>query len=156
MAMTHRKFQMLKKTLITLLLLGLSLPVLAKDTVYTSVFNNRAISGYDAVSYFSDAGPVKGSKKFKTRYMNAEWRFASQENLDAFLQAPEKFAPQYGGYCAWAVSEGYTAKGDPKQWNIHNDKLYLNYNADIKLKWEADMANHIERGNINWPNVLEK
>lgn len=146
---------MLRKILLSLLLLGYSLSALAEDAIYTSAFNNRAISGYDAVSYFSDTGPVKGSKKFKTRFMNAEWRFASQQNLDTFLLAPEKYAPQYGGYCAWAVSEGYTAKGDPLQWKIHNDKLYLNYNADIKSKWEAEMLTHIERANNNWPAIVE-
>ena len=88
--------------------------------------------------------------------MDAEWRFASQENLDTFLQEPGKYAPQYGGYCAWAASEGYTAKGSPKHWNIHDGKLYLNYNADIKSKWEADVPGHIEKANENWPKILEK
>lgn len=147
---------MIRKVLLSLLLLGISMPLLAKDAISTSAFNNRAISGYDAVSYFSESGPVKGSRKFKTNYMDAEWRFATQQNLDTFLQAPEKYAPQYGGYCAWAVSNGSTAKSDPLQWHIHEDKLYLNYNADIKSKWETDKLNHIEQANKNWPGLLEK
>ena len=89
---------MLRNSLLGLVLLCFSLPLFAEDAIYTSRFNNRAISGYDAVSFFSETGPAKGSKKYKTRYMDAEWRFASQENLDTFLQEPEKYAPQYGGY----------------------------------------------------------
>ncbi len=147
---------MLRKILLSLLLLVISLPLLAENAIYTSAFNNRAISGYDAVSYFSDNGPVKGKKKFTTRYMDAEWRFATQQNLDSFLQAPEKYAPQYGGYCAWAVSEGYTAKGDALQWKIHEDKLYLNYNAEVKADWEAMMLQHIESADNNWPSLLKK
>ncbi len=147
---------MMRNTIFSLFLLSLSFPLMAEDAIYTSAFNNRAISGYDAVSYFSVDGPVKGIKKFKTRYKDAEWRFVSQHNLDAFLAEPSRYAPAYGGYCAWAVSNGYTAKGDPLQWKIHEQKLYLNYNAEVKADWESDMLNHIESANKNWPSLLEK
>ena len=87
----------------------------AKDPIYTSLFSKNAAGGYDVTAYFSENKPVKGKKKFNTSYMGANWLFASQENLDLFLADPEKYAPQYGGYCAWAAAGGYTAKGDPKQ-----------------------------------------
>ncbi|MEM6666964.1 MAG: YHS domain-containing (seleno)protein, partial [Pseudomonadota bacterium] len=71
-----------------------------------------------------------------------------------FAANPARYAPQFGGYCAWAVSEGYTAKGDPKHWKVVNGKLYLNYNGRIQRRWEKDIPGHISKGNANWPNVL--
>jgi hypothetical protein len=84
------------------------------------------------------------------------WRFASERSRDAFKAAPETYAPQYGGHCAWAVSQGYTAKGDPKYWKVVNGKLYLNYNAQVQRDWERDVAGHIGKGDKNWPAVLGK
>jgi len=85
----------------------------------------------------------------------AQWRFANQANLDAFKAEPEKYAPAYGGYCAWAVSQGNTAKGDPKQWTVHEGKLYLNYNAKILKQWRADKDGFIALADEQWPTVLE-
>jgi len=143
------------KILAFALLVSLSTLALAKDLIYTSKFNNRAVGGYDAVSYFQDAGPVKGKKGFTTDHMGAQWRFANQANLDAFKAEPEKYAPAYGGYCAWAVSQGNTAKGDPKQWTVHEGKLYLNYNAKILKQWRADKDGFIALADEQWPTVLE-
>lgn len=126
-----------------------------EDPVYTSRFSNKALGGYDAVSYFSDAGPIKGDKNFKTTYNGADCLFGSEENLQAFLDAPDQFAPAYGGYCAWAVSQGYTAKGDPEQWSLVDGRLFLNYNAEIKQQWEANRNELIKSGDANWPKVLE-
>lgn len=78
-------------------------PALATDPVYTSTFSNTAISGYDPVAYFTEGKPIEGSDEFTTDYDGATWRFASQANRDTFIEDPERFAPQYGGYCAWAV-----------------------------------------------------
>ncbi len=126
----------------------------AKDPIYTSLFNNEAAGGYDVVSYFTEAAPVEGSEKFKTEYMDADWYFASQENLDLFLANPEKYAPQYGGYCAYAAALGSTAKGDPLQYHIHEDKLFLNINKDIRQKWLGDKINYIEKADKAWPDIL--
>ncbi|MCG8333321.1 MAG: YHS domain-containing protein [Proteobacteria bacterium] len=144
--------------LIVLLILASSLSLSqawAKDKIYKSFLSSHAVGGYDAVAYFTEGKPVKGKSDFKTNYMGADWLFNSQENLNAFKSNPEKYAPQYGGYCAWAVSQGYTAKGDPKHWSIVNDKLYLNYNAEIQNKWDKNKANFIVQANKNWPSVLE-
>ena len=84
------------------------------------------------------------------------WRFANAKNLEAFKAKPDAYAPQYGGYCAWAVSQGYTAKGDPKAWSIVGGKLYLNYNADVKKTWETDAPGNIVKADGNWPKVLQK
>ncbi len=140
--------------LIAVIALSVS-PVWAKDPIYKSFLSNAALGGYDAVAYFKEGKPVKGNSKFKSEYQGADWLFSSEENLVAFKTNPQKFAPQYGGYCAWAVSQGYTAKGDPKHWAIHNNKLYLNYNADIQDKWLKAKESFITKADTNWPSVLK-
>ena len=126
----------------------------AKDPVYTSLFSNTALKGYDSVAYFTEGKPVKGSRQFRTEWNGAEWHFSSQQNLDAFKADPEAYAPQYGGYCAWAVSQGYTASGDPTVWKIVADKLYVNYNDDVGRKWRKDPEGFIALADQNWPSVL--
>jgi len=131
------------------------LPAMAKEApIQTGFFSSVAVSGYDPVAYFSAGKPVVGKKEFTTRWMDAEWRFASAENRDLFVANPEKYAPQYGGYCAWAVSQGTTASSDPKAWKIVGGKLYLNYDQDVQKKWEADIPGHIQQADRNWPSVL--
>lgn len=127
---------------------------LAKSPIYTSYFSDTAVSGYDTVAYFTENKPVEGDSKYSAEYQGAEWHFSSQKNLDAFKADPAKYAPQYGGYCAWAVAKNNTAKGDPMQWAIHNGKLYLNYNAEIRSKWFADKDALIVTADKNWPSVL--
>lgn len=124
------------------------------DAVYTGRFSDVAVQGYDPVAYFTVGEPTKGSKDFNTTYKDAEFRFVSQENLDTFLADPEAYAPQYGGYCAWAVAQGYTAKGDARRWNIVDGKLYLNYNKKVQSDWEADVPGFIETADVNWPTIL--
>jgi hypothetical protein len=114
-----------------------------------------AISGYDAVAYFTDGRPTIGSPAFEYHWNGAMWRFASAENRDLFAANPGAYAPTYGGYCAWAVSQNYLAPGDPLQWRIVDDRLYLNFNARAKLLWEADLVNALARGDANWPTVLQ-
>lgn len=115
-----------------------------------------ALNGYDAVAYFNDEKAVKGSNNFTHEWKEAKWRFANPANLDAFAREPEKYAPQYGGYCSWAVGHGYTAKGDPEAWKIVDGKLYLNYNQDVKAKWEIDTPGYIAKGDDNWPKFLKE
>ncbi|MEM7548287.1 MAG: YHS domain-containing (seleno)protein [Bacteroidota bacterium] len=115
-----------------------------------------AIKGYDPVSYFTESKPVKGKKNITYKWKDANWYFASKKNLDAFKTDPEAYAPQYGGYCAYAVSEGYTAKIEPEAWKIVDGKLYLNYDLDVKKIWEADEADRIKKAEANWPSVLDK
>jgi len=125
-----------------------------KDPVYTTYFSNVAADGYDVTAYFTESKPVKGKKAFKTEYMGVDWHFSSRENLDKFTASPQQYAPQYGGYCAWAVAQGDTASGDPLQWTVHDGKLYLNYNKKINNRWRADMEKFIADGDKNWPAVL--
>ena len=128
----------------------------AKDPVYTGTFSNLAASGYDPVAYFRAGQPVEGKSAFEHRWNGAVWRFANAENLAAFRTDPTAFAPQYGGYCAWAVSQGYTASTDPEAWRVVDGKLYLNYSKSVQATWEKDVPGNIARADGNWPAVLEK
>lgn len=133
------------------------LPALAAPAAAPAVNADKsgvAMRGYDPVAYFTHGRPVKGSAEHQHQWRGATWRFASAEARDAFAAAPERYAPQFGGYCAWAVSQHYLAPGDPNYWKIVDGKLYLNANARAKQLWEADQADAIARGHANWPAVL--
>ncbi|KXF82396.1 YHS domain-containing (seleno)protein [Enterovibrio coralii] len=122
----------------------------ASQEIYTGLFNSDAVSGYDTVSFF-EGKPVKGSSKYQTEYMDADWLFSSQENLDKFKADPTKYAPQYGGHCAWAIAANDgLAPGDPTYWKIVDGKLYLNYDKSVWNKWNKDIPGFIEQGDINW------
>lgn len=142
------------------LLLGLatfgSNPAVALDPINNSLFSDIAIHGYDPVAYFNQGKPVEGSDAFTFKWKGAVWRFASAADRDAFSASPEKYAPQFGGYCSWAVSQGYTADIDPAAWKIVNGKLYLNYDKEIQKKWEANQAANIAAAEANWPGLLQK
>ena len=129
-------------------------PAAAKDQVYQS-FLGTAIDGTDPVAYFTEGRPVEGSSEFTHEWNGAKWRFSSAENRAKFVAEPEKYAPQYGGYCAWAVSQGYTASTDPEAWSIVEGKLYLNYSKGVQMQWEADIPGHIAKADQNWPEVLK-
>ena len=118
--------------------------------------NDLALRGYDVVAYWSDGKPVPGVTSFEYRWMNAVWRFASAEHRDQFIKEPERYAPQFGGYCAYAVSQGHTADGDPNVWRVVDGRLYLNYSAQVKKLWEQDVPGNIAKGRQNWPAVLTK
>jgi YHS domain-containing protein len=112
-----------------------------------------AVKGYDVVAYFTESKPVKGSPQFTANWMGAKYQFASVENKQAFEKDPEKYAPRFGGYCAWAVGHGYTADADPQAWKIVDGKLYLNYNRDVQKKWSADQGKWIAEAEKNWPGL---
>jgi YHS domain-containing protein len=116
--------------------------------------DNLAARGYDVTAYFLQGKAVRGSNAHQLKYKGATWRFASADTLAKFKGNPAAFEPQFGGYCAWAVSQGYIAPGDPEQWKVVDGKLYLNFNARAKELWEADQADAIRRGHANWPKVL--
>ena len=109
-----------------------------------------AIGGFDAVAYFAVENAVAGNTTYEYAWNGAKWLFANAENLEKFKLDPEAYAPQFGGYCSYAVSKGYTADGDPRAWKIVDGKLYLNYNADVRTMWEKDQAANIVKGKQNW------
>jgi hypothetical protein len=122
--------------------------------IHTAPFSKLALDGYDPVAYFETGRPARGQADHATIWKGVEFRFASAESLARFRADPGRYAPQYGGYCAWAVSQGYLAKGDPRHWRIVSGKLYLNYNAVVQKRWEADIPGFIAKAEKNWPGVL--
>ncbi len=138
------------------LLIFFNTQALAAKDIYTGWFSNKAVSGYDAVAYFTQGKAIKGNAKFVFKFKEVEWYFSSQEHLDLFKKSPEKYMPQYGGYCAWAVGEKKKrAPGDPNYWKIVNGKLYLNYDASIQKKWLEDIPGFIKKADKNWPEMLK-
>lgn len=127
-----------------------------KPAVFTGIVKGVAIGGYDAVAYFTDGRAVPGQPGISLEHEGAVWRFASEANRDAFKADPQRYAPQYGGYCAWAVASGYTAKGDPDAWTIADGRLYLNYNKSVQANWAKDIPGNVRKGDANWPGVLSK
>jgi len=124
--------------------------------VHTGILSNVAVGGYDPVAYFTDGHPVRGTTLHRITHQGYEYRFASAEHLATFRSNPSRYLPQYGGYCAWAVSQGYTAAGNPNNWRIVDGKLYLNYNDDIQRRWERDIPGFIRSADANWPDVLSR
>lgn len=114
-----------------------------------------AVDGSDVVAYFTQAEPVAGRASESLMWQGVEWRFASAENRALFEADPEAYAPQYGGYCAFAVSQGYTASTVPEAWTVHEGKLYLNFSRSVRRRWLRDIDGHIAAANDNWPSVLE-
>ncbi|MEE8625805.1 MAG: YHS domain-containing (seleno)protein [Acidiferrobacterales bacterium] len=145
---------MLRKQLLVVigLLLLLPLAYAGKSPVFAT--SDGAIRGHDPVAYFTERKPTKGSNQYTFEWKGEKFKFASAENLALFEANPEKYAPQYGGYCAYALSEGYTASTVPEAWTIVDDKLYLNYSLGVRKRWRRDIASRIAAADKNWPGVL--
>ena len=113
------------------------------------------VAGYDPVAYF-DGAPATGKAEIEYTYQGTKYRFASAGNRDRFAKDPTRFLPQYGGFCAWAVSRGYVARIDPLAWKIVADKLYLNYSIAVQKMWERDVPGNIQKADANWPGIAAK
>ena len=115
-----------------------------------------AIRGTDPVAYFTEGRPVPGTEAHSLKWNGATWHFASAENRAAFVAEPEAYAPEYGGFCAWAVAEkGKLYATQPENWAIVGGKLYLNYNDDIEARWQRDIPGFIASGDARWPEILK-
>jgi YHS domain-containing protein len=117
---------------------------------------DTAINGYDTVAYFTVGKAVKGVDTLVTEWMGAKWKFSNQAHVDLFKANPEKYAPQYGGYCAYGVTQGYLVKVDPEQFSVIDGKLYLNYDADVQSKWKKDTAGYISAADNKFQSLLKK
>jgi YHS domain-containing protein len=115
-----------------------------------------ALKGYDPVAYFAEKKPVPGRPEFTAVHEGATYRFASAANRDAFAAAPAKYAPQYGGYCAFGTASGYKAPIEPDAWTIVDGKLYLNYNQSVRSRWASDIPGYIRKGDAQWPAIRSK
>ena len=152
-AVPCRRFARLGMLLLVLSGISFATPAAAGGVVNSSFLGGVAIEGTDPVAYFRDGRPVEGSSDYEHEWMGATWRFVSAANRDAFAADPEKYAPQYGGYCAWAVSQGYTAKIDPEAWKIVDGRLYLNLSKDVQKLWEEDVPGYIQKADSDWPTI---
>ena len=115
-----------------------------------------AIRGYDTVAYFTESKARQGSADFQVMWEDATWHFATQEHADLFAANPMKYAPQYGGYCAYGVAQEYLVKIEPDQWRIEDGKLYLNYDSKVQKLWLADVPGFIETADKNITGLLAK
>ena len=127
----------------------------SKPKVFTGLIDGVGAGGYDVVAYFTQGAAVPGDAAITAQHDGATWRFTSAENRDTFLADPAKYAPQYGGYCAYAASKGATASGDPQAWTVHEGKLYLNYSTQVRSIWSGDKPGNIAKADANWPRILE-
>jgi YHS domain-containing protein len=148
------------KFTIILLVVGAAIGISACSSLQgvakVNTSDGRALRGFDAVAYFAVQNAVEGNPKYEFAWNGARWLFSSEENMKKFQAEPEKYAPQFGGYCAYAVSQGYTADGDPNVWKIVDGKLYLNYNEKARDLWEKDLFSLIESGTKNWAGFQTK
>lgn len=119
-------------------------------------YTDIAIGGYDPVAYFTQSAAVLGMPEYSYDFEDAIWYFASAEHRDMFASDPERYAPQFGGYCAYAVSQGGTAPVNPDLFTIHNDRLYLNLSESVQRRWLRDIERFIRLGEANWPDVLQE
>ena len=129
------------------------------NTLKAGLFGGRtdtAILGYDPVAYFTDGKPAKGQDAFAFEWMGAKWKFASQAHLDLFKANPEKYAPQYGGYCAYGVSQDNLVSIEPDKFKVIDGKLYLNYDADVQAKWIKDPAGYNKLADAKFQALLKK
>ena len=145
---------MLRRSLIGLLLsIALVQPVAAAEKVFAR--GGAAIRGYDPVAYHLEMAPVRGDAKFSFEWKGHEWRFKDAANRDRFVSDPEKYAPRYNGFCAWAASQGYLASTVPEAWTIRDSKLYLNYSKSVRSTWLENVDANIAAGDRNWPDLKQ-
>jgi hypothetical protein len=137
----------------------LALGLFAAPAAFAQTVNAEdgvAVRGTDVVAYFREGRATPGRAEFAHRWNGVTWRFSTAANRDEFAAAPERFAPQYGGFCAWAVAQGYRAPVDPDAWRIVDGKLYLNYSRMIQMRWDLARASNIAKGDSNWPGLRER
>jgi YHS domain-containing protein len=115
--------------------------------------NDLAIKGYDPVAYFVSGQPTQGNGSYTATHNNAIYQFASAGNRDAFKADPAKYAPQYGGYCAFGVAMEKKFETDPTAWKIVDGKLYLNLDKNVQQRWLENTGELIVDANQNWPEI---
>ena len=145
----------MKKIIVSTLVL---IMVVAAWSQQSPVFvtDDGALRGYDVVAFFQEQKPVLGSKTITHAWNGAVWHFVSEENKNTFAADPEKYAPQYGGYCAYGMSNGYKAPTQIDTWTIVDGKLYFNYNKQVQKDWNSKQAELIQKANQNWPTVKDR
>ena len=114
-----------------------------------------ALRGVDPVSYFTEGGPLDGQVNITAEHNGAIYRFVSEETKALFEADPEKYAPQYGGFCAFGLANGFKFDGDPDVWEIVDDKLYLNLSPAVQERWQEDIPGFIDSAEDQWDVVKD-
>jgi YHS domain-containing protein len=125
-----------------------------KSAIYAP--DGVALKGYDVVAFFTQGKPMKGSTEYSFQWNGAKWLFYNKADLESFKGSPEKYAPQYGGYCAYGTAEGHKAPTQADTWTIVGNKLYFNYNAQVKEMWSKNRSALIDTANKNWVSLKDK
>ncbi len=155
MALRSEKMNTMKRILGVLLLTWVTEFAAAQSPqVFTT--KEGAIRGFDPVAFFKEGKPVVGKKDFALEWNEATWYFSTAGNRDEFRADPEKFAPQYGGYCAYGTAEGHKAPTLTETWSIVNGKLYFNYNKSVQVTWKSNQAEFIRKADQNWPKIKDR
>lgn len=137
-----------------LFLFAASASAFANDPIETGTFNNKAIYGYDPIAYWTVNKAVKGSDEFVSTWRAAQWHFSSAENKATFDSAPEKYAPQYGGYCAFAMANDKLVGIDEDAFKIYKGKLYLNYSKKVAKRWSDEIDYFIAEADKIYPQKV--
>jgi len=143
------------RLLTIILLLVSSTFAMSAPPVETGLFNNKAIYGFDTVAYWTENKAVKGSDDHVFTWRGAQWHFSSEENKNLFVSDPEKYAPQYGGYCAFGIANDKLVGIDENAFRIYNDKLYLNYSASVAKRFNEDIDYFIAEADKNYPKNVD-
>ena len=144
---------MFRRTFLALIAATAALPAFAAPAVFNT--DDIAINGYDPVAYFTEGMPIEGQLDYAVHWNDAVWLFSTHENMALFEANPEAYAPQFGGYCAYALSKGQLAPTVPEAWTIVEGKLYLNFNLQARELWSADIPGNISLAEGYWPDILK-
>ena len=154
--MTSRFARIAQAVLAITVLSGTTSALALKNTggEYNTMYAGLGAKGYDVVAYFTDGKPTQGSDRFTATYGGVKWQFASREHRDAFEADPARYAPQYGGFCSWGISQGKLFDVDPVNgWKVVDGKLYLNFNEGVRQRWLPRSSEFINAADLNWPQV---
>lgn len=137
-------------------LVVLTAPAFAANLVNVSGASGIALDGYDPVAFFTDSKPLNGDPAISTTYDGAKYFFASKDHKVKFDADPQKYLPQYGGYCAFGAALGALFPVDISTWQVRNGKLYLNLNPAILEQFNKDFEGSIAKAEKNWPDLVSK
>ena len=150
------RFGRMRRGLVAIGLLALMSAAAHAGSVVYGASKGPALGGYDAVAYFTDGVPKPGDARFTHEWNGATWRFASEQHRELFKAEPERYAPQYGGYCAYAMANDSFSPGDAKRWRIVDGKLYLNANIFAQSLWEASIPRRVLDADGHWPTKKQE
>lgn len=142
------------KTLLIVFTVGLATSVFAGNDTETDS-DQIILAGHDAVAYFTQGQPVLGSSDITSVYNEAIYRFSSTENRDTFNDNPEKYAPAYGGFCAFGATFGKKFEIDGKAFEVVDGRLYVNKNLEVYAAWKKDIPKHLDQANTQWPKIKD-